>query len=114
MAKTIKIGYLDNEFRKTKMGRTTSTQKKYTEYQKRLAERLAIPSSYLDAADAMIKKAGKRDPVVARAAQQARGRGVTNPEAAIRGAEFAGYSGADAQTIVRRAAGNTTGTKLGG
>ena len=43
MAKTIKIGYLDNEFRKTKMGRTTSTQKKYTEYQKRLAERLAIP-----------------------------------------------------------------------
>ena len=42
MAKTIKIGYLDNEFRKTKMGRTTSTQKKYTEYQKRLAERLAL------------------------------------------------------------------------
>jgi len=58
---------------------------------------------------------GKKDPVVATAMKGlARGKGVTSPEAAIRGAEFAGYSGADAQGIVRRAAGGTTGTKLGG
>ena len=45
----------------------------------------------------------------------AKGRGVgPNPEAAIRGAEFAGYSQADSQSIVRRAAGGTSGTKLGG
>mgnify|MGYP001211148887 CR=1 FL=1 len=113
MAKKIKIGYLDEEFRKTKMGRTASTQNRYLEYQKRLAERLSVPSKYLDAANAIIKKQGKSDPVTANIRSSARGRGVTNPEAAIRGAEFAGYSGADAQGIVRRAAGNTTGTKLG-
>lgn len=114
MAKNIKIGYLDDEFRKTKIGRSASTQNKYLEYQKRLAERLAVPSKYLEASAAMIKKMGKKDPVIERVASQARGRGVTNPEAAIRGAEFAGYSGADAQGIVRRAASGTTGTKLGG
>tara|TARA_Y100000385_G_C13109316_1_gene651327 strand:+ start:1155 stop:1499 length:345 start_codon:yes stop_codon:yes gene_type:complete len=113
VAKKIKIGYFDEEFRKTKMGRTASTQNKYVEYQKRLAERLAVPSTYLQAADALIKKQGKLDPVTSAIKSGARGKGVTNPEAAIRGAEFAGYSGADAQGIVRRAAGNTGGTKLG-
>ena len=116
MAKKIKIGYLDDEFRKTKMGRSARTQNKYLDYQKRIADRLAVPSKYLAAANAMVKKMGKKDPVVANAMQGvARGRGVgPNPEAAIRGAEFAGYSQADSQSIVRRAAGGTTGTKLGG
>ncbi len=116
MAKNIKIGYLDDEFRKTKMGRSARTQNKYLEYQKRIADRLAVPSKYLEAANAMVKKMGKKDPVVANAMRGvARGKGIgPNPEAAIRGAEFAGYSGADAQGIVRRAASGTTGTKLGG
>ena len=115
MAKNIKIGYLDDEFRKTKMGRSARTQNKYLEYQKRIAERLAVPSKYLEAADAMVKKMGKKDPVVANAMQGiAKGKGVSNPEAAIRGAEFAGYSQADSQSIVRRAAGGSSGTKLGG
>jgi len=116
MASNIKIGYLDEEFRKTKIGRSKSTQNKYLEYQKQLAERMSVPSKYLKAADAIIKKQGKTDPVMASVMQpKARGKGVyADPEAAIRNAEIAGYSSAGAQGIVRRAAGKTTGTLLGG
>jgi len=115
MASTIKMGYLDEEFRKTKIGRSKSTQNKYLEYQKQLAERMSVPSKYLKAADALIKKQGKTDPVMASMQQNARGKGVySDPEAAIRNAEIAGYSSAGAQGIVRRAAGKTTGTLLGG
>ena len=115
MAKNIKIGYLDEEFRRTTMGRTRKAQNKYLDYQKRLAERMAVPSRYLEAANAIIKKKGATDPVTSGMPSQARGRGVAgNPEAAIRNAEFAGYSQADSNRIVRRAASGTGGTKLGG
>lgn len=115
MASEIKMGYLDEEFRKTKIGRSRSTQNKYLEYQKKLAERMSVPSKYLKAADALVKKQGKTDPVMQAMQQNARGKGVySDPESAIRNAEIAGYSSAGAQSIVRRAAGRTTGTLLGG
>ena len=116
MAKQVKIGYLDEEFRKTTIGRTTSQQQKANQYQKDLAKRLAVPSQYFEAAANQAGKAKKSEPVVV-----ARKSGASRPVSAggdvadmIRAQEFVGYSDAQSMTLLRRNLKNKpTGTKLG-
>jgi len=96
--KTIKMGYLDDEFRKTAIGRTASQADKYVDYQKKIAARLNIPSNYMKAAQQAAKKAGLKDPAVTPNKNQGTGKGVTD----IRNAEFTGYSAAQGMNLIRQ------------
>jgi hypothetical protein len=53
MASQIKIGYLDDEFRKTAMGRTQQRQSEYQKYQTDAIKRMNIPSEYYQMAKMM-------------------------------------------------------------
>ena len=108
--KTIKMGYLDDEFRKTAIGRSASKAQKYVNYQKKIAQRLNIPSNYLKAAESQAAKAGVTDPGISSTPSQAKGQGVTS----IRDNEFTGYSQAQGMAILRKSAKTApSGTLLG-
>ena len=96
--KTIKMGYLDDEFRKTAIGRTASQADKYVNFQKKVAARLNIPSNYMKAAKAQAAKQGIKDPAVTPSKNQGTGKGVTD----IRNAEFTGYSQAQGMNLIRQ------------
>ena len=97
--KTIKMGYLDDEFRKTAIGRSASKMQKYTDYQKEVAARLNVPSNYLKAAQSQAAKQGVKDPTVTQKTSQGKGKGVTAGD--IRNAEFTGYSAAQRMNLIR-------------
>jgi hypothetical protein len=59
MASKVKIGYLDDEFRKTVMGRTQSRQSEYQKYQTEAIRQMNIPSEYFQMASLMAKRIAK-------------------------------------------------------
>tara|TARA_R110000744_G_scaffold90294_5_gene175349 strand:+ start:5087 stop:5425 length:339 start_codon:yes stop_codon:yes gene_type:complete len=96
--KEIKMGYLDDEFRKTAIGRSASKAQSVVNYQKQIAARLNIPSNYLKAAQSQVSKAGIKDPAVSSKPSEAKGKGVSN----IRNSEFTGYSEAQGMDLLRK------------
>lgn len=56
MATEVKIGYLDDEFRKTVMGRTQQRQSEYQKYQTEAIRQMNIPSEYFRMASLMAKR----------------------------------------------------------
>ena len=118
MAKKIKVGYFDEEFRKTTIGRTSRSNQTNASYQKQIADRLSIPSEYLESAKAQVEKQAKNKqtatPLNPAKSGTGRAQSLQNPIDFIRSQEFVGYSEAQSMNIVRKSLGNKpTGTKLG-
>lgn len=59
MASEIKMGYLDEEFRKTAMGRTQKRQSDYQKYQREAAAQMNIPSEYYQMAKLLANRIAK-------------------------------------------------------
>lgn len=59
MASEVKIGYLDEEFRKTAMGRTQKRQSDYQKYQREAVQQMNVPSEYYRIAKVLANRIAK-------------------------------------------------------
>lgn len=119
MAAEIKLGYLDEEFRKTAMGRTQKRQSDYVKNQQEAIRNLNVPSQYLKMAQQHVESLmkGQRD---TQSSIQKKAEGAVQPGqgggVATALLSRPGYSEAQTMTVVRDVlkGKGKTGTLLGG